>query len=235
MDAPSKAPNTSPVKVTIAGNVEGLRLGIVVAHHMTIAPAQSSFREWCAAKISAVVQNGMSGGEQRREAVRAMLRAGGFKPAGRNKPAQEYLFRTAAETGALPVILNAVDALNVISLESGLPISLLAADRVGSQAVVRYGQPGEQFVFNRSGQELDVEGLICVCAADDQPTRPLGTPIKDSMIGKVSESDHDVLAVLYAPSASVSTEELAQWSHQLALAFRQICPEAATFELLVER
>src|SRR4029079_3798290 len=114
------------------------------------------------ARTASVLKEGMAGGEPRREAVRRKLRAGGFKPGRPNKPAQEYLLRTLTEGGSLPAILNVVDALNVISVQSGLPISLLAIERLGSQAIVRYGKPGEKFIFNRSGQELDVEGLICV-------------------------------------------------------------------------
>src|SRR5207245_5914812 len=42
-----------------------------------------------------------------REAVRSTLRLGGFKPAGRSKPASEYLIRAASD-GRLPPINVAV-------------------------------------------------------------------------------------------------------------------------------
>src|SRR5207248_8363260 len=57
-----------------------------------------------------------------REAVRQLLRHGGFKPTGRSKPASEYLLKAVAE-GRLASINLAVDACNVVSLHSGLPIS----------------------------------------------------------------------------------------------------------------
>ena len=215
--------NPLHVDVTIAAQVQGVSLGIVVARGIQIGPAQPALQDWCTTRVAGVLRNGMGGGESRREAVRAMIRAGGFKPAGRNKPAQEYLLRTITEQSRLQTILNAVDVLNVVSLESGLPISLLAASRLGTQAIVRYGHAGEQFVFNRSGQELDLEGLICICATEGPATIPLGTPIKDSMQGKVTESDRDVLAVLYAPSPNTSTDELGQWSEQLAVGLREFC------------
>src|ERR1700690_2654143 len=60
-----------------------------------------------------------------RTAVRDLLRAGGFKPAGRSKPASEYLHAAAAEE-RFPRINAAVDACNAASLHSGLPISLIA-------------------------------------------------------------------------------------------------------------
>src|SRR5271169_2299964 len=58
-----------------------------------------------------------------REQVRALLRHGGFKPTGRSKPASEYLLKAVAE-GGLSTINLAVDACNVVSLHSGLPISV---------------------------------------------------------------------------------------------------------------
>src|SRR5262245_38786006 len=59
-----------------------------------------------------------------REAVRDLLRHGGFKPTGRSKPASEYLLK-AVRDGLLTSINLAVDACNVVSLHSGLPISVV--------------------------------------------------------------------------------------------------------------
>src|SRR5262249_46884298 len=66
--------------------------------------------------------------EQVRELVRELLRHGGFKPAGRSKPASEYLIRAATE-GKLASINMAVDVCNIVSLHSGLPISVVDLDR----------------------------------------------------------------------------------------------------------
>src|SRR5262249_41581546 len=63
-----------------------------------------------------------------REAVRALLRHGGFKPTGRSKPASEYLLKAAQEKRLSPINL-AVDACNVVSLHSGLPVSVVDLDR----------------------------------------------------------------------------------------------------------
>jgi DNA/RNA-binding domain of Phe-tRNA-synthetase-like protein len=124
--------------------------------------------------------------------------------------------------------MNAVDVLNVISLCSGLPISLLATERVGQRPMARYGRPGEQFVFNRSGQALDIEGLLCVCNGDGPDSVPLGTPVKDSMAGKVTDSDRDVWGVIYAPAREVDAGELEQWCLRLAEGFRDGCSAGGT-------
>ena len=63
-----------------------------------------------------------------RECVRQLLRHGGFKPTGRSKPASEYLLR-AVGAGQLTSINVVVDVCNVVSLHSGLPISVVDLDK----------------------------------------------------------------------------------------------------------
>ena len=130
-----------------------------------------------------------------KEAVRRLLKHAGFKPSGRNKPASEYLAQAARE-GRFPRINNLVDINNLLSLETGLPISLLDLHAFGGRASLRYGRPGEKYVFNSAGQEISLEGLICVCSADDTP---LGNPVKDSMAGKLKAETSGILGVIYAP------------------------------------
>jgi DNA/RNA-binding domain of Phe-tRNA-synthetase-like protein len=140
-----------------------------------------------------------------KEAIRDMLRKGGYRPAGRSKPASEYLAQAARE-GRFPRINNLVDSINLLSLKSGLPISLLDLGAVGQAAQIRYGRDGERYVFNAGGQEIDLAGLVCICRAEggaDMFGIPLGTPIKDSMAGKVNDHTTSVLAVIYGSSRVV--------------------------------
>ena len=67
-----------------------------------------------------------------RRVVRDLLRHGGFKPTGRNKPASEYLIR-AVRDGVLSSINLAVDVCNAVSLHSGLPISVVDLARISHQ------------------------------------------------------------------------------------------------------
>src|SRR5205814_1097474 len=66
----------------------------------------------------------ISSDDKVRDAVRRLLRHGGFKPSGRSKPASEYLVRAVGD-GALGTINAAVDVCNIVSLHSGLPISVV--------------------------------------------------------------------------------------------------------------
>ncbi len=154
-----------------------------------------------------------------KEPVRAMLRAGGFKPAGRQKPASEYLAQAARE-GRFPAINGPVDCNNLLSLETGLPISLLDADELGGGAVVRICVDGESYVFNASGQEMDLSGLLCACAADGSP---LGNPVKDSMRGKLKDGTRRLAGFIYAPLGLYSPASLRVVGERFATLLRDHC------------
>jgi DNA/RNA-binding domain of Phe-tRNA-synthetase-like protein len=215
--------STMPANVVLDSNVTDLALGLIEASGITIAAADAALTDECQNVVRHVLEHGSEGGENRRQAVRQLLRSGGFKPSGRNKPAQEYLLRTAKQEGQWPAILNAVDVLNAVSLQSGLPISLVALSRAGSALLIRYGNPGESFVFNQSGQVLDVHGLICICRDDGERTVPVGSPVKDSQMAKVTAADRNVLACLFAPRSVVTPASLHHWCSKLADGLKRWC------------
>lgn len=131
-----------------------------------------------------------------RAAVRDVLRHGGFKPTGRSKPASEYLLRAAAE-GQLSPINVAVDACNLVSLHSGFPISVVDLDLARPPLRVAVAPPGASYVFNASGQVIDIGGLLCLCDADG----PCANAVKDSQRTKTSPSTTRTLSVLWGTVA----------------------------------
>lgn len=135
----------------------------------------------------------------RRAAVRGMLRHGRFKPSGRSKPASEYLL-AAALGGEFPLVNPAVDANNAVSLESGYPASIFDLELTGPSLLLRRGKAGESYVFNPSGQSVELEDLLCVCRREGELWVPCGNPVKDSMATKTRESTRNAVAVVYAPA-----------------------------------
>ncbi len=171
-----------------------LLLGVVESRSVPNGPADASLD----ADVQAAMASRTAGPEVDpvKTAVRDLLRVGGYKPAGRGKPASEYLSQ-AADRGEFPRISHIVDALNLVSLESRLPISLLDADRVmdGTDAlVIRFGRPGESYVFNAVGHAIDVEGLVLVARANGPA---LGNPVKDSMMAKTSDTTSNTIAFIW--------------------------------------
>jgi DNA/RNA-binding domain of Phe-tRNA-synthetase-like protein len=131
-----------------------------------------------------------------RAKVRDLLRHGGYKPTGRGKPASEYLVRAVAE-GALSSINAAVDACNAVSYHSGLPISVVDLDC--GRAPLRIGVAGENdsYVFNASGQTIDLAGLLCLFDADG----PCANSVKDAQRTKTRPETTRTLTVIWGTVA----------------------------------
>jgi DNA/RNA-binding domain of Phe-tRNA-synthetase-like protein len=182
--------------ISIENEITELALGSLTAAGLKNQPSDSGFEDWFAVQLEqareAVAEPWW---EDRRNSVRVLLRKGGFKPSGRSKPAQEYLLRCLNEEN-FPRVNRAVDCLNIVSVRTGFPISLLKRDCFPEGAKVRFGQLGESYVFNSVGHELDLSGLICVCG-DDLRAKPVGTPVKDSLAGKINEETSDIVFFVY--------------------------------------
>jgi DNA/RNA-binding domain of Phe-tRNA-synthetase-like protein len=127
-----------------------------------------------------------------RAAVRDMLRHGGYKPTGRGKPASEYLVRAATE-GALGAINLAVDACNATSLHSGFPISVVDLDRAAGPFRIALAPAGATYVFNASGQEIDLSGLLCLFDADG----PCANAVRDAQRTKTRAETTRTLSVVW--------------------------------------
>ncbi|MCE9594447.1 MAG: hypothetical protein K8S98_09655 [Planctomycetes bacterium] len=146
-----------------------------------------------------------------RAAVRDLLRHGGFKPTGRSKPASEYLIRAATDGQLAPINL-VVDACNVASLHSGLPISVIDLDRARAPLSIRIADEGAAYVFNATGQSIDLGGLVCLGDADG----PCANAVKDAQRTKTNAETRRVLAVIWGTHALPGrANEVAGWYREL--------------------
>lgn len=156
-----------------------------------------------------------------RVAVRDLLRHGGFKPAGRSKPASEYLVGALAEH-RFPRINALVDACNVASLHSGLPISLVDLDRIDrivrdAPLRIQIAPPGTSYPFNPTGQVIDASGLLCLFDA----VGPTGTPVKDAQRTKTHDGTRNAIAIVWGSTAlGDRTAQTTRW-------FRSLCASIA--------
>jgi DNA/RNA-binding domain of Phe-tRNA-synthetase-like protein len=156
-----------------------------------------------------------------RQRVRGMLRFGKYKPSGRSKPASEFLLR-AALGDTFPLVNGPVDANNIVSLESGLPGSIFDASLAGTVLRIRRGLPEESYVFNPSGQSIDLQDLLLVCREADEGWTPCGNPVKDSMATKIRAETRNVVAVLYAP-ADEPPDVIERWAARFADLLERLC------------
>lgn len=194
----------------------GVALGLVVARGCRggagLGPLTVAIDEACAR----AKQQSPEALEGRTRQVRDLLRRGKYKPTGRGKPASEYLLAAARED-RFPRISAAVDACNLVSLSTLLPISLVDLDRAGTtELAIRMGRAGESYVFNAGGQVIDLEDLLLVALRPED--RATANPVKDSMATKLGEDARNVCAVIYAPPALAS--DAARAAEALAGALR---------------
>ena len=132
----------------------------------------------------------LSSSDDVRQKIRALLKAGGFKPTGRSKPASEYLLAAAP----LRSINLAVDACNAVSLHSGLPISVVDLERVRPPLAVDLAAAGSSYVFNASGQVIDVAKLLCLIDAGG----PCANAVKDAQRSKTDGDTRRTLSLLWS-------------------------------------
>lgn len=130
--------------------------------------------------------------DETRRKVRDLLRQAGFKPTGRSKPSAEYLLR-AARDGTLASINPAVDCGNAVSLHSGLPISVIDLDRARPPLWVDVAPQGARYVFNPSGQEIDVGKLLCLADAEG----PCANAVKDAQRTKTDGRTRRTLSIVW--------------------------------------
>jgi DNA/RNA-binding domain of Phe-tRNA-synthetase-like protein len=123
-------------------------------------------------------------------ATRAAYKALGKDPARYRGSAEALLRRVIAGKG-LPQINAVVDAINLVSVESRLPIGLYDLAHVSGEIVFRAGRAGE--TYKGIGKyDLNLEGLPVFCDA----VGPHGSPTSDSERTMVTSETKQVLAVI---------------------------------------
>jgi len=187
---------------------ERLELGLLAARCEPDLASPEWLRELLAADAPAPIGRD----EAVRGAVRDLLRSKTYKPTGRGKPASEYLVR-AAEEGKLGSINAAVDLNNVVSLHSGLPISVVDVERLSPPLEVGLAGEGASYVFNASGQEIRVDGLLCLMDAEG----PCANAVKDAQRTKTGAQSCELLYLLWGTrEISGRTRAALDWLAELA-------------------
>ncbi len=173
-----------------------LRFG---AFFTTFTDSPETSPQWLIDLLALDAQAPLQRDEDVRKAVRDVLRFAGHKPTGRGKPASEYLVRAAGD-GYLGTINLPVDACNAVSLHSGLPISVVDVDLALPPYRIGVPAAGTSYVFNASGQEISLKGLLCLHDAEGA----CANGVKDSQRTKTSATTRRTLSVLWG---SVGYEE----------------------------
>ena len=157
------------------------------------------------------VPSGLDYSDEVKAIVRDLLRHGGYKPTGRGKPASEYL-RQAVEKQTLSPINLPVDVCNVVSLHSGLPISVVDLDRVEEPLRIGIAPSDSDYVFNATGQTIKLDGLLCLF----DTAGPCANGVKDSQRTKTSQQTTRTLSIVWGTSQLADrTAIVADWYQEI--------------------
>ncbi len=145
-------------------------------------------------------------------ATRAAYKALGKDPARYRGSAEALLRRVIAGKG-LPRINAVVDIINLVSVESRLPIGLYNLAQVQGDIVFRAGRAGE--TYKGIGKyDLNLEGLPVFCDA----LGPHGSPTSDSERTMVTSETKNVLAVIISFGGK---EGIDRWTQRMSELFAQ--------------
>ena len=142
-------------------------------------------------------------------ATRAAYKALGKDPARYRGSAEALLRRVIAGKG-LPRINNVVDVINLVSVESRLPIGLYDLAHVQGDIVFRAGRAGE--TYKGIGKyDLNLEGLPVFCDA----VGPHGSPTSDSERTMVAAGTKEVIAIIISFGGVEGLERWGQLTTEL--------------------
>ncbi len=145
-------------------------------------------------------------------ATRAAYKALGKDPARYRGSAEALLRRVIAGKG-LPRINNVVDVINLVSVESRLPVGLYDLAHVQGDIVFRRGRAGE--TYKGIGKyDLNLEGLPVFCDA----LGPHGSPTSDSERTMVTLATKQVVAIIISFGGA---KVLQRWGRQMTELLQQ--------------
>jgi DNA/RNA-binding domain of Phe-tRNA-synthetase-like protein len=146
------------------------------------------------------------------EATRAAYRALGKDPA-RYRNSAEALLRRIVGGKGLPQINAIVDVINLVSVESRLPVGLYDLGHVVGDIVFRAGRAGE--TYKGIGKyDLNLEGLPVFA----DTVGPHGSATSDSERTMVTAETKEILAVIVSFGG---TENLVRWTQRLGALSQQ--------------
>ena len=146
------------------------------------------------------------------EATRAAYKALGKDPA-RYRNSAEALLRRVVGGKGLPEINAVVDVINLVSVESRLPVGLYDLGHVVGEIVFRTGKSGE--TYKGIGKyDLNLEGLPVFA----DTVGPHGSATSDSERTMVTPETKEVLAVIVSFSGA---ENLERWVQRLGALLQQ--------------
>jgi DNA/RNA-binding domain of Phe-tRNA-synthetase-like protein len=185
--------------LNIAIQIPGVRLGIVEADGVAVAPANvelvRDIDQECGRLRGKFTVESLAEAEPI-VAVRAMFRGWGMDPS-KYRPSSEALLRRVVQGKGLYNVSNVVDLSNLGSIENGWPYGVYNRAAISGEVYLRLGAAGEKYEgIGRRVWHLEGRPVL------GDSVGPFGSPISDSTRTQVQEAVSQTLTVIYAPATA---------------------------------
>jgi DNA/RNA-binding domain of Phe-tRNA-synthetase-like protein len=190
-------------------------LGCITAH-VEAHPAPAELVEEMKQRVQGILQLPYARGvleAPQIQSTRAGYKALGKDPA-RYRGSAEALLRRVISGKGLPQINSVVDVINLVSVESRLPVGLYDLAHVNGDIVFRAGRAGE--TYKGIGKyDLNLEGLPVFC----DELGPHGSPTSDSERTMVTDQTKHVLAIIISFGGADGLDRWTQRTIELLLRY----------------
>ncbi|MDD1776072.1 MAG: hypothetical protein LUP94_01805 [Candidatus Methanomethylicus sp.] len=112
----------------------------------------------------------------------------------KTRPASEALIRRVLSGKTVPTISTFVDAYNIASIRSGVPVAAFDADRLQGTTKMRFARGGERFLGIGMGKEVELKGVEVVL--EDNGGLNAIYPYRDADRTKVTASTKNVALLI---------------------------------------
>lgn len=146
-------------------------------------------------------------------ATRSGYKALGKDPA-RYRGSAEALLRRIISGKSFPQINNVVDIINLVSVESRLPVGLYDLDHIQGDVIFRVGRAAESYK-GIGKYDLNLEGLPVFCDG----IGPHGSPTSDSERTMVTPATQRIAAILVSFGGSEGLDPFCQRMADLLLTY----------------
>lgn len=179
----------------------GVRLGVLLLDQPRVGPTTFSFERHEAGVFDGIRKRrtpASLGEDPVLKSFRELYWSFGMDPT-KLRVSSEALLRRILKGDNLWRVNNTVDAVNLASAETGLPVSLWDLSQVKLPLAVRIAAKGE--MFHRIGLDPEACAGTELVVADQEKILTLGFATADSELCKVTPDTESALVALYATKA----------------------------------
>jgi DNA/RNA-binding domain of Phe-tRNA-synthetase-like protein len=144
------------------------------------------------------------------------------------RPASEALIRRILQGGSIPTTNTAVDAINIVSIQTEIVVDAFDLQKITGSAEIKFATRGERFLGIGMKHPLELQGTEIVVSDDDGPIALY--PHRDAERTKVTQQTSRILTVSCGVPG-IEDEELLSAERQVVKTVAEFCGGGETFDI----